>query len=257
MSKERNVQEAGTPHTGQYVLYFRVSDEKQGKSGLGLEAQEVACRAKLNGGDWEVLATFREIASGYNQVVRPELEKALALCEKTGATLLVARLDRLARNVAFVSRLMQSRVKFECADMPHVNDLTIHIVAAMAESYSKSLSHATKEGLKAKKRRGETLGSKKILEVATMGREKRTQISMEYAETVYATIERIRSFGITSLRGIANELTDRKVETPLRQRKLAKGQPVFGAIGREEGQTAWGPQQVKNVLERIENQKKS
>lgn len=245
------INEPGTPHEGQYVLYFRVSTEKQGKDGLGMDAQEAACRRHLNGGNWEVLDTFKEVESGRNPR-RPELEKALALCQKTGATLLVARLDRLARNVAFVSRLMESKIKFECADMPFANNLTIHIVAAMAEDYSEKVSVATKAALQALKAKGRKLGSKKIKEVATKGREVRSEIAQEYAEMVYPTIERIRSFGITTLRGIAGELTDRKVDTPFIYTKKAQGKAVFIRVGTEEGNVFWRPQQVKNVIDRIE-----
>jgi DNA invertase Pin-like site-specific DNA recombinase len=240
------VTETGTPHEGEYVLYFRVSTEKQGKDGLGIEAQEEACRRHLNGGTWKVIETFKEVESGRNPR-RPELQKALCLCEKTGATLLVARLDRLARNMAFVSTLMESSIKFECADMPFANNLTIHIVAAMAQHYSDSVSVATSAALQALKSKGRELGSKNIKQVAEKGRERKTDISLEHAEMVYPTIERIRSFGITTLRGIAQELTDRKIETAARWRKQTRPRPKP-----TYGDPVWGPQQVALVIKKVE-----
>lgn len=145
--------------TAKFVAYYRVSSKTQGQSGLGLEAQQEAVRRHLNGGDWELVAEFTEVESGTRKGNnRPELAKALARCKKEKATLVIAKLDRLARNVYFVSGLMESGVEFKAVDIPHANKLTIHILAAVAEAEAEAISRRTKEALAAAKARGVKLG---------------------------------------------------------------------------------------------------
>ena len=117
---------------GKFVAYFRVSTEKQGRSGLGLEAQRKAVLDWLDGGQWDLVAEFTEVESG-NKVDRPELEKALKECKKRRATLVIARLDRLARNVHFISGLMEKKVPFVAVEFPDATPVMLHIYAAMAE----------------------------------------------------------------------------------------------------------------------------
>lgn len=115
--------------SGKFIAYYRVSTQKQGASGLGLDAQREAVSRFLNGGDWELVAEFQEVETGKGADAldkRPQLKAALAACRKEGATLIIAKLDRLARNVHFVSGLMESKVKFVACDMPEANELTIH-----------------------------------------------------------------------------------------------------------------------------------
>src|SRR5512132_3878569 len=119
-------------HSGKWVSYLRVSTDKQGQSGLGLEAQRAAVEAYLNGGKWTLAAEFVEVESG-RRSDRPQLAAALAACKRLKARLVVAKLDRLARNVAFLSRMMESGIEFVAADMPFANKLTNHILAAVAE----------------------------------------------------------------------------------------------------------------------------
>jgi len=139
-----------------YIAYYRVSTEKQGTSGLGLEAQR---EAVLNYIKPENIHTeFTEVESGRLKY-RPILHEALKLCKKTGGTLVIAKLDRLARNVAFVSELLESGVKFVCCDMPNANELTIHIYSAMAQDEAKRISTRTKEALAVKKAQGYKLGN--------------------------------------------------------------------------------------------------
>jgi DNA invertase Pin-like site-specific DNA recombinase len=142
---------------GRHVAYYRVSTAKQGRSGLGLDAQRKAVMDYLNGGSWDLAGEFLEIESGKLDR-RPELEKALAMCELTGATLVVAKLDRLSRNVAFLATLQDSGARFVAADMPEANELTIHIMAAVAQAERKAISRRTKEALAAAKARGVRLG---------------------------------------------------------------------------------------------------
>jgi DNA invertase Pin-like site-specific DNA recombinase len=144
-------------HTGRFVAYYRVSTARQGKSGLGLEAQQQAVREHLNGGRWTLVGEFVEVESG-KRADRPKLAEAIKACRLRGAKLVIAKLDRLARNVAFISNLMESGVEFEAVDFPQANRLTIHIMAAMAEHEAKMISDRTKAALAAAKRRGVKLG---------------------------------------------------------------------------------------------------
>lgn len=142
---------------GKFVTYYRVSTQRQGQSGLGLDAQRESVRQHLNGGSWKVVAEFTETESGRkSDDQRPQLAAALAACKQQGAVLLVAKLDRLARNVHFVSGLMQAGVKFVAIDLPEANDLTIHIMAAFAEHEAKRISQRTKDAIASKKARVES-----------------------------------------------------------------------------------------------------
>ena len=130
-------------HGGKWVSYLRVSTDRQGQSGLGLEAQRKAVLDFLNGGQWKLAEEFVEVESGKRNN-RPQLAAALAACKRLKARLVVAKLDRLARNVAFISRLMESGIEFVAADMPFANKLTIHILAAVAEHEREAISARTK-----------------------------------------------------------------------------------------------------------------
>ncbi len=146
---------------GLYVAYYRVSTQKQGASGLGLEAQQETVRRYLVDVGGTLAGEFTEVETGkgYNALARrPQLRACLGLCQAQGAVLLIAKLDRLARNVRFVAELMESRVRFVACDMPEANDLTIHIMAAFAEHEAKRISERTKEALARAKARGVRLG---------------------------------------------------------------------------------------------------
>jgi DNA invertase Pin-like site-specific DNA recombinase len=156
---------------GRFVAYYRVSTEKQGRSGLGLEAQREAVQSYLNGGSWSLAAEVTEIESGKRND-RPELDRALGLCRLYGATLIVAKLDRLARNVAFISKLMESGVDFVAVDLPQATRFTIHILAAVAEHEREMISQRTKAALGAAKARGVKLGTPANLSDQLGGRAK-------------------------------------------------------------------------------------
>jgi DNA invertase Pin-like site-specific DNA recombinase len=146
----------------QFVTYYRVSTARQGLSGLGLDAQRLTVAQYLSGSTRTVLAEFLEVETGKGANAldrRPELRAALELCKKSGATLLIAKLDRLARNVHFVSGLMESKVKFVACDLPEANQLTIHIMAAFAEHEARRISERTRDALAAAKARGVVLGA--------------------------------------------------------------------------------------------------
>ncbi len=147
--------------SGKFVSYIRVSTARQGASGLGLEAQQEAVQRFLNGGSWELLGEFKEVETGKGAdalAKRPQLRAALDACRKEGATLIIAKLDRLSRSVHFVSGLMESKVRFVACDMPEANELTIHIMAAFAEHEAKRISQRTKDALAVAKARGAVLG---------------------------------------------------------------------------------------------------
>src|SRR5918995_1743805 len=140
-----------------FAAYYRVSTEKQGRSGLGLEAQQEAVRSYHNGGAWTLVAEIVEVESGKRND-RPKLAEAMRLCRLHGAVLIIAKLDRLARNVAFISNLMESGVEFTAVDFPQANRLTVHILAAVAEHEAKAISTRTKDALAAARARGTRLG---------------------------------------------------------------------------------------------------
>ena len=141
---------------GKFVAYYRVSTQEQGKSGLGLEAQRKAVVDYLDGGKWELVAEFTEVESGKRDD-RPELAKAIAWCKRAKARLVIAKLDRLSRDVAFIATLMKG-VDFLAVDNPHANKFTVHILAAVAEFERDAISKRTREALAAAKARGVKLG---------------------------------------------------------------------------------------------------
>ena len=143
---------------GKFVSYYRVSTERQGQSGLGLEAQKEAVNRWLGTNQHELVSEHVEIESGRRDD-RPELAAAIKDAKKAGATLVIAKLDRLARDIYTISRLMRSGVKFVAVDNPHANELTVHLLAVMAEHEAKQISERTKAALKAAKARGVKLGA--------------------------------------------------------------------------------------------------
>src|SRR6202047_1789417 len=140
-----------------YVAYYRVSTDRQGRSGLGLDAQQKAVQDYLNGGDWSLVAELTEVETG-KRSDRPELAKALALCRKHKGKLVIAKLDRLSRNLAFIATMMDSGVEFVAVDNPHANKLTLHILAAVAQHEREMIAERTKAALQAAKQRGRVLG---------------------------------------------------------------------------------------------------
>lgn len=205
-------------NTGNFVAYHRVSTTRQGVSGLGLEAQVKAVDDYLNGGDWILIKTFTEVESGKHSD-RPELAKALEACRRHKATLVIAKLDRLARNVAFISGLMEAKVDFVAADMPEANEFTVHIMAAMAQHEGRQISARTKAALAAAKARGTKLGwamdSRKHEQrgAAAKGVIVRKLKADRHAANVLPIIRDIQNAGVTTLKGIANALNARGIKT--------------------------------------------
>jgi DNA invertase Pin-like site-specific DNA recombinase len=212
---------------GKFVSYVRVSTSKQERSGLGLAAQREAITNYLNGGRWSLVGEYVETESGKLRD-RPELAKALALCRMHRATLLVAKLDRLARNVAFISALMEAGVKFVAVDLPEANDLTVHIMAAMAQYEAKMIAERTRVALAAAKKRaqregrtlalgGRKMSAKRWAEVTSegrkLGRQARSKKAYEWAADALLTIADIQKAGAVSLRQIAAVLNERGIPT--------------------------------------------
>lgn len=224
--------------TGKWISYVRVSTAKQGRSGLGLEAQRTAIRDFLNGGDWELLTEYQEIESGKNNA-RPELKKALEDCRRRGATLLIAKLDRLSRDAHFLLGLQKSGVDFVAVDMPSATPFTVGIMAVVAEDERRRISDRTKAALAAAKARGAQLGNNGNLTRAAavkgrkLGNKANQDKADEFAQRIYPRIAELQGQGMT-LRAIARQLNDDRVIT-------ARG---------TEGN--WTHQAVKAVIERIE-----
>jgi len=196
-----------------FISYLRVSTQRQGRSGLGLEAQRSSVAAHAAGGT--ILREFKEVESGKRQD-RPQLEAALRECKLTGATLLVAKLDRLARNVEFTARLMNAGVDFVAADMPEANRLTIHIIAAMAEHEREQISQRTKAALAAAKKRGTSLGGKRRGSGWTGRNRSLGSKAVKAKADAFAHDLRdvLTDIGAGSLRYVAEQLSTRNIRTP-------------------------------------------
>jgi DNA invertase Pin-like site-specific DNA recombinase len=204
-------------HSGRYVAYYRVSTQKQGRSGLGLEAQRQAVLDHLDGGTWKLIEEFTEVESG-KRADRPKLAAALAACRLHRARLIIAKLDRLARNVAFISNLMEANVEFEAVDFPQANRLTIHILSAVAEHEAKMTSERTRAALQAAKARGVRLGGFRgragTAADCARARQARTAKATRRAADLAPLIKDIRATGATSLRAIARELNAQGITAP-------------------------------------------
>jgi DNA invertase Pin-like site-specific DNA recombinase len=188
---------------GKFVSYLRVSTDKQGERGYGIAAQRKAVEDYLNGGNWELVGEYVEVESGKRND-RPELAKALAACRKHRAKLVIAKLDRLARNVHFISGLMDGKVDFVCCDMPEATRLTIHVLAAVAEHEREMIAKRTKDGLAAAKARGVQLGNPDLaLANKAAAIERAKALAPIFAEV-----------GDKPAREVARILNERKVATP-------------------------------------------
>ena len=197
------------------VAYFRVSTQRQGQSGLGLESQRETVGRFITAHGLKTVGAFTEVESGGKTATdRPQLAAALALCKKTGATLIVAKLDRLSRNALFLLQLQQANVDFVCCDCPNVDRFTVGILALVAQRERELISERTKSALAAAKRRGVKLGGSKNPEerVAAMvaGAKKAKD---EFAAKVRPIIEEIRATGVSTLQGIADCLNRRGIAT--------------------------------------------
>jgi DNA invertase Pin-like site-specific DNA recombinase len=227
-------------NNGKFVSYYRVSTGRQGKSGLGLEAQRAAVATYLNGGDWQIVEEHTEVESG-KRSDRPALEKALAAARLHRASLVVSKVDRLTRSVAFLSRLLEAGVDVRFADLPQIEGATgrflLQQMVAVAELEAGMISARTKAALAAAKKRGKKLGGNrgalpnaKMWKASVKAREERADAR---AADLAATVKELQGAGATSLRAIADGLN-------------AKGIPTARGAGQ------WSAVQVQRVLSRIE-----
>ena len=208
-----------------YVAYYRVSTARQGQSGLGLDAQRAAVSGFLHDRG-ELVGEFKEVESGRKND-RPQLAAALDLCRRRRAVLVIAKLDRLARNVAFVARLMESGVEFVAVDNPHANKLMVHMLAAFAEHERDQISARTVAALAAAKARGVKLGNPRVLEVASRNRAVMAETSAPARALALPRAQALRTGGAT-LRAISAALS-------------AEGIPALRG-------GSWGPSSVRLLL---------
>jgi DNA invertase Pin-like site-specific DNA recombinase len=194
--------------SSRFVAYYRVSTDRQGRSGLGLEAQRDAVMRHVANHNGELVADFCEIESG-KRSDRPQLAAAIAVAKKAKATLIIAKLDRLARNVHFISGLMESGVDFVAADNPHANKLMVHLLAAFAEHEREQISQRTKDALAAAKTRGMRLGRNGADRLAPAYRAE----AVKRARQLAPLLAELQGAGM-SARQMAGELTARGIATP-------------------------------------------
>lgn len=221
----------------QIVSYLRVSTARQGASGLGLEAQRNAVTLFAAAGDHTLLAEYIEIESGA-KAARPNLSTALTLCRLHRATLVIAKLDRLARNVCFIANLMDGRVEFVACDMPHANRLTLHLLAAIAEHEREMISQRTKAALQAAKARGVRLGNPNgaiaLLEGCRAAAERSVAVrqanALQHSAAVAQTLTGLVAEGL-SFREIALGLNDQGIPSPTGK--------------------AWHPEQTRRTVQRL------
>ena len=206
------------PPKPKYVSYFRVSTKQQGRSGLGLEAQKAAVEAHLHAHSGVELASYVEVESG-KYADRPKLVAALLHCKQTRATLLVAKLDRLSRNAAFLMSLRDSGVKFQALDIPEANTLTLGVLAVLAQHERELISARTRAALAARRARGLPLGTPRDLSAyarnaSRLGSAANVTKARERARDIAPQIEAARTAGHSSLRQIAAYLNDQSIQTP-------------------------------------------
>ena len=221
-----------------YVTYYRVSTQKQGRSGLGLEAQKEQVARCV--GHSRIIAEFTEVESGKRND-RPELARALACARLYRATLVVAKVDRLARSVAFLAQLVEAGVDVRFADLPQIEGPTgrfmVQQMAAVAELEAGLISARTKAALEAAKARGKHLGGSRGVTLSNAarraGRDAQAQQADNRAADLAPIIEELCSNGVTSLTGLADALKRRGIPTA-------------------RGNSAWTPTQVGRVLARLE-----
>ncbi len=201
------------------VSYIRVSTDKQGRSGLGLEAQKAAIATYAKTANAVTVAEYQEVESGTNNS-RPELQKALKHARVTGAKLVIAKLDRLSRNAAFLLYLQESSVDFVACDMPQANALTVGIMAVMAQAEAKAISDRTKAAMQAAKDRGQTFGNpngaaalRRAGKGNTASVEAIKERARQRAQDLSDVLEDLNQKGFTTLQAQANELNKRGIKT--------------------------------------------
>ena len=212
------------------IAYYRVSTAKQGQSGLGLDAQRQSVESYAESNCLTITGEYKEIETGTNKKTRPQLQAAIEAARAGDAVLLIAKLDRLARNVHFISGLLESNVKFVAVDMPQVDNLTIHILAAVAEKEAELISQRTKAALDAKRERdGEWRISNLDNGARQRGGETMKLKALDYYQGVKFTADLLRQQGM-SYAAIADKLNCNGYTT--RQGKAFKAMTVKRILDR-------------------------
>jgi DNA invertase Pin-like site-specific DNA recombinase len=228
---------------GKFVAYYRVSTDRQGRSGLGLEAQRAAVANYLNGGNWSIVAEFTEVESGKREDNRPMLAAAFKACRLHRATLVIAKLDRLSRDAHFLLGLQKAGVEFVCVDDPHMTPLTLGIRAVVAQHERELISARTKAALAAAKVNGKKLGGRRIRKsdgqpvliahaAQKRGASANRMRALDRAADLAPTIADIQASGARTLAAIADGLNAAGIPTP-------------------RGQGKWSPVQVRRTLEAL------
>jgi DNA invertase Pin-like site-specific DNA recombinase len=192
----------------QSVAYYRVSTNKQGILGLGMEAQKQSVEAFAKANDLVILHEYCEVESG-GKSDREQLWKAIDYCKRTKAILIIAKLDRLSRSVSFVSKLMDSKVEFKCVDMPQANTLMLHIMAAFAQYEREQISKRTSAAIQAKIAQGKKWGTagQKLADA-------NKDAAMAFAGMVKPIFQQLYAEGYTTVRAMMAELNTRQVPGP-------------------------------------------
>jgi DNA invertase Pin-like site-specific DNA recombinase len=193
----------------QAVVYYRVSTQKQGRSGLGLEAQQASVQHFIQAYGYQVIQEYTEIRSGRRDVNRPILQEALALCRKHKATLLIAKQDRLTRSVLFIATLLAAKVSFVSVSNPNAAKVMIYLDAVMAEHERDLISERTKNALQAAKRRGVELGKHGKYVQSKINREK----ALAFSRLMWPIVQELRNQGFTTIRALAGEMNRLKIPT--------------------------------------------
>jgi DNA invertase Pin-like site-specific DNA recombinase len=225
---------------GKFVSYLRVSTRKQGVSGLGIEAQRETIKCELNGGAWTIVGEFAEVETGTGKKQRPQLEAALSLCRVMGATLIVAKVDRLTRNPDFMQKLVEAKVDCWFCDLPNttgpVGKFMLRSLLSVAELEAGLTADRTRKALAQAKKNGTKLGGFRGYVPSTADMKASLAVRQARAEArgrdLKPVMEALRAEGLTSLGGLARALTQRQIPTA-------------------RGGTEWTAMQVKRVLERI------
>jgi DNA invertase Pin-like site-specific DNA recombinase len=237
-----------TTSNGKFIAYYRVSTERQGRSGLCLEAQQAAVAGYLNGGDWSIVAEFTEIESG-RRADRPELDKALGAARLHRCPLVVSKVDRLTRSVAFLSRLLEANVDVRFADLPQIEGATgrflLQQMVAVAELEAGMISARTKAALTAAKARGKKLGGPRIRKsdgqpvaisrtAQKRGAAANRTRAIDRAADLAPTLAQIQASGASTLGALAAGLNEAGIPTP-------------------RGRGRWSAVQVKRTLDALKD----